>query len=350
MDTRQIVTHDDIPGDVSSRRVQRYEPRIDRGHVHPPVVHSHAAVDRTATIDSGPVTVHVFPFLDARRGIQRDHVIERGREVHHTIDDHRAGLRRVHDARVRDPRRGECPDVGGRDLRQRRPATIRVIAPIGRPRLRTGHGPPQRRVGPRGPLRGIAVRLPHPSASTTPSASTAMPHNRRRPRVVTASACAGTPAATYWRRGTSAARRIARARSVMQSSPQCVQVRRNVAGVGRANAEIRHDGPRLDRLRVHDPADEVPLAIGGPPAIVVRTPNAVSGGPAVPVAPPIPGITWHDPQPYEPMACAPRPTLPSITVTTDGWPPPAHPATSRVTAAAARPLRDRGRCRIRWLG
>src|SRR5690606_32700654 len=46
------------------------------------------------------------------------------------------------------------------------------------------------------------------------------------------------------------------ARSTASFSPQCVEIGGHVARVLRCDAEVRHRGAFVDRLRIHDPADE----------------------------------------------------------------------------------------------
>ncbi len=88
-----------------------------------------AAIVRAAAIGRDrPHLVRVGPELLAGPGVQREHMIERGRDIHHAIDHDRRSFHRVDDVGLEDPGRPKLADVASVDLPRRIVTRLGVIA------------------------------------------------------------------------------------------------------------------------------------------------------------------------------------------------------------------------------
>src|SRR5581483_3800129 len=71
--------------------------------------------------------------------------------------------------------------------------------------------------------------------------------------------------------------------------------------------------------------------LGRTPAMYIRSPTPVSGGPTSPTAPLMPRMVWQEPQPYRPMAATPRFGSPPVTVAPSRRAELEHPVASAMT-------------------
>jgi hypothetical protein len=78
----------------------------------------------------GRELVAIFPLLRAGRGIERHDVIQRGRDIHRAVDDHRSRFEGVGDAGLVPPGELELLDGGGSNLTQGRKAPVAVIPSV----------------------------------------------------------------------------------------------------------------------------------------------------------------------------------------------------------------------------
>ncbi len=118
-----------LPEKASGLGVERHELRVERQQIDLVLVDRDAAiVGSAAERGDGPHLVLVVPVLLAGLGIEGVDVAERGGDVHHVAHDDRAGLERLLDFGLEDPRRAQLADVGGRDLLQGRKPGLIVVA------------------------------------------------------------------------------------------------------------------------------------------------------------------------------------------------------------------------------
>ena len=131
-----------LPGDLAGLHVQRDDVGVELAEVDLSFSHRKTAIDpaaadrRDGLIDAGPV----FPDHLAGLGVEREHVIVAGDDIHDAVLHERRRLEGIFAAearalQARHPRALELPDIGGVDLLQRGIAIIGEIAAVRHPVL-----------------------------------------------------------------------------------------------------------------------------------------------------------------------------------------------------------------------
>ncbi len=104
---------------MASARIERDQSRVERAEEDAAAVHGDSAIHGTAAMIGGAEIVDVLPATRAGGGVERDHVVERRRQIQRSVHDDRRRLERFGDSRVIGPCELQAVDVRGVDLRQR---------------------------------------------------------------------------------------------------------------------------------------------------------------------------------------------------------------------------------------
>src|ERR1700737_2437332 len=132
-----MVVYLALPERPARSRVERDEPRVERGEKERITENRDAAIVRAAArlmIRRGVVLID--PVHASGFGVERHDVVRTLRDVHHAVDDERRRLPWAHNRALIDPLELERARIRRRDLRQLAEALTEVRAGVGEPVLR----------------------------------------------------------------------------------------------------------------------------------------------------------------------------------------------------------------------
>ena len=118
-----------LPHLVAGLGVERDQLGVEGGEIDLVLGDRDAAIVRPAAIGRDrSERLLVVPQLLAGLRVERVDLAERGRDIHHAVDDDGRGLHQFLDLGLEDPGRAQAADVGGVDLRGGVIALLRVVA------------------------------------------------------------------------------------------------------------------------------------------------------------------------------------------------------------------------------
>ena len=117
------------PFDFAGLGVERDQLGVERRNIDLVAIDRDAAIVRAAAIGRDRThLVLVFPHLLARLGVERIDVVERGRDIHHAVDDDRRSLHRIENVGLEYPGDMQALDVARGDLLGGMEARLRVVS------------------------------------------------------------------------------------------------------------------------------------------------------------------------------------------------------------------------------
>ena len=125
--------HEDVPPHRAGRHVEGDQAAVGGRHVDRAVTQRDAAISRAATEFFDFHLVVVAPLLGTGHRVKRDQIVERGRQIHHPIGDHRAGEESRADPGLIDPPRRQRGYRVGVDLIEGGKALVLIGMAVGQP-------------------------------------------------------------------------------------------------------------------------------------------------------------------------------------------------------------------------